>query len=137
MIFFQKKFQVFFIIFKICEFVVLLNFLRMVILLKNYNFLEKISLGLFFLTNLHDIVAKSLKIFECRPACKVPSPVRIRVRRIREEIILFGRPAHVRIVNCFQIARRRGIEDIDIAAISLSLVDVPSPKKKLIFEHGF
>lgn len=63
---------------------------------------------------LQEMIAHALVALQRRPRGEVTGPESVRVGRVGEEVIALGRPRVVRLVQCFQIARWRRVEQIEV-----------------------
>lgn len=81
---------------------------------------------------LQQIVSHSFEEFDRRSGGEVAGPIRMRITRVREEVIAFRRPLKFCIVYCFQITRWRRIKYIHFGSFFFLYVSTKYKTTKVV-----
>ena len=82
-------------------------------------------------TNLQEVVSMSLHELLGRARGEIARPEGMGIAGVREEIVFFGSPGVVGIVQGFQVAGRRWVEHVNVATIALSVVHISGQGKNI------
>lgn len=81
---------------------------------------------------LQQIVSHSFEEFDRRSGGEIAGPIRMRITRVREEVIAFRRPLKFCIVYCFQITRWRRIKYIHFGSFFFLYVSTKYKTAKVV-----